>query len=194
MDTTLIPEDHPVTLTWNSTTVEEHTLTLTYAELRAEIDHLRDREGLPWHPDLARDLYLLEETWLGDHEDDGALAEFERTVTGHDLPPLPELPTFTVTVAGSERHDGEAGYTYALHAPDLERAKRLVLKHHIAENEEDIGIDGEACDPDVIVVEGPWDTFDGAPAWPADLPGRAWTDLRAERGLLERAYRMGKAR
>jgi len=188
------PDDRPVTLAWITATIERHERTVAFGTLRTYLDHARQRAGRPEHPDYARDLDLLKDTWLGVHESEILDYRHIRRITGHDLPPLPRLATFTVTVAGSERHDGEAGYTYALHAPDLETAKRLVLEYHIAEHEEDIGIDGEACDPDVIVVEGPWDTFDGAPCWPGNLPGRAWTDLREETDLLERAYRMGVVR
>jgi hypothetical protein len=70
----------------------------------------------------------------------------------------------------------------------------LVTEHLITTCEKDLDIDGEPCDPDVVVVEGPWETFDGAPAWPGNLPGRVWTDLRAETELLERPYRIGAVR
>jgi hypothetical protein len=188
------PNDRPVTLTWETAVIVRHERTVPFGTLRTYLDHARPRAGRPGHPDYARDLDLLKDTWLAVHETEFDDHRYVRRITGHNLPSPTALPTFTVTVAGSERHDGEAGYTYALHAPDLATAKRLVLEHHIAENEEDIGIDGEACDPDVIVVEGPWDTFDGAPRWPGDLPGRAWTDLRDDADLLERAHRMGAVR
>jgi len=45
------------------------------------------------------------------------------------------MPVFTVTVAGPERHDGEAPYTYVLHAADEPTARALVLAYHAASHE-----------------------------------------------------------
>jgi hypothetical protein len=189
------PDDRPVTLMWITAAIERHERTVPFGTLRTYLDHARARTGRTRHPDYTRDLDLLKDTWLGVHESEILDYRHIRRITGHDLPALPRLSTFTVTVAGSERHDGEAGYTYALHAPDLATAKQLVLERHIAEHEEDIDLfTGEPRVPDVIVVEGPWDTFEGAPTWPADLPGRAWADLRTDADLLERAYLLGAAR
>jgi hypothetical protein len=188
-------DDRPVTLAWITASIEHHEHTVPFGLLRTYLDHARERAGRSDHPDYTRDLDLLKDTWLGVHESEILDYRHIRRITRHDLPQLPSLRTFTVTVAGAERHDGEAGYRYTVHAPDLETAKHLVLEHHITAHEEDIdALTGAPRDPDVIVLEGPWDTFDGAPAWPADLPGREWADLREETGLLERVYRMGPAR
>ena len=40
-----------------------------------------------------------------------------------------------MTVAGPERHDGEAPYTYVVHAADEPTARALVLTYHAASNE-----------------------------------------------------------
>lgn len=188
------PDDRPVTLAWITATIERHERTVPFGTLRTYLDHARQRAGRPEHPDYARDLDLLKDTWLGVHESEILDYRHIRRITGHDLPPVPRLGVFTVTVIGEERTYGEPGSTYVVHAPDMDAAKALVTEHFITTCEKDIGIDREPCDPDVIVVESPWDTFDGAPAWPADLPGRAWTDLRDDTDLLERAHRMGAVR
>jgi len=98
--------------------------------------------------------------------------------------------TFTVTVAGPERHDGETGYTYVLTAPDETAARRLVMAYHAASHGlrlAEVRIDAEtgprlrtgfdpAQRPDVVYV--PAQSFPGPPTWPADERGRAWNDLR----------------
>jgi hypothetical protein len=196
MDSALLPDDHQVTLTWTTTAIDEHTRTFTLSELREAVGAARDKLGDPHHPDITEDLHLLSESWLADYEDDGgSLIEFTRQITEHTDIGLPLLPVFTVTIAGPERHDGEKPYTYVLHAPDLDAARTLALAHHIAEQE--LGLDwatGQQQEPDAIVVEGQWDTFPAAPSWPADLPGRAWNDLRDQQDLLQRAYAMAGAR
>jgi hypothetical protein len=104
---------------------------------------------------------------------------------------LLEPPVFTVTVAGPERHDGEAPYTYVLHAADEPTARALVLAYHAASNElrmTEFRIDTNngpvwrfgydpALRPDVVFV--PHQSFPGAPAWPDDTPGQAWHDIRS---------------
>lgn len=196
MDSALLPDDHPVTLTWTTTAIDEHTRTFTLGELREAVDAERDKLGDLHHPDITEDLYLLSESWLADYEDDGgSLIEFTRDITDNTDISLPALPVFTVTIAGPERHDGEKPYTYALHAPDLQAARALALEHHI--NEQELAVDwatGAPRDPDTLVIEGEWDTFEGAPTWPQDLPGNAWSDLREDADLLERAYRTAAAR
>ncbi|MBS2531953.1 hypothetical protein KGQ20_04135 [Catenulispora sp. NF23] len=99
-------------------------------------------------------------------------------------------PVFTVTVAGPERHDGEAPYTYVMHAADERTARALALAYHAASHELRIvgfridnrdgpvwrsGFD-PAIRPDVVHV--PRHSFPGAPAWPDDTPGQAWRDMR----------------
>lgn len=188
------PDDRPVTLTWITATIERHERTVPFGTLRTYLDHARERAGRTRQPDYTRDLDLLKDTWLGVHESEILDYRHIRRITGHDLPTLPRLSTFTVTVAGSTRHDGEAGCTYALHAPDRTTAKQLVLEHHIAKYGENIDLaTGEQRAPDVIVLESPEHTFDGAPTWPCDQRGRAWTDLRTDAALIERAYLLGAA-
>lgn len=99
-------------------------------------------------------------------------------------------PVFTVTVAGPERHDGEAPYTYVVHADDEPAARALVLAYHAASQElrmTEVRIDTDhgpvwhfgfdpAARPNVVHV--PRDCFPGAPAWPDDAPGQAWHDMR----------------
>jgi hypothetical protein len=67
---------------------------------------------------------------------------------------------FTVTVAGSERHDGEKPYTYVVNAKDGETAGKQVLEHHKKEN----------SDHDVLLVQ----VLPGAPVNAAYY----WNDLR----------------
>jgi hypothetical protein len=108
------------------------------------------------------------------------------------------LPVFTVTVAGPERHDGEAPYTYVLHAADEPSARALVLAYHAASQElrmAEVRIDTDhgpvwrfgydpALRPDVVFI--PRLSFSGAPPWPGDTPGQAWHDMRpaAERSKM----------
>ncbi|WP_194923170.1 DUF7715 family protein [Catenulispora pinisilvae] len=103
---------------------------------------------------------------------------------------LPEPPVFTVTVAGPERHDGEAPYTYVVHAADELTARALVLAYHAASHElrmAEFRIDTErgpvwrfgydpALRPDVVFV--PRHSFPNTPAWPDDTLGQAWHDMR----------------
>jgi hypothetical protein len=186
--TLLIPDDRPVTLTWHTTTVEEHCLTLTYGELREAITRKRDRDGRPHHPDLTGDLDLLEYSWLGDYEDDGSISEFTRTLDGHDLPPVPQLPVFTVSLDDSD-DERECPHTYVLCAADLETATTLAITYY-----KDT-YPAEYPDPDSApdVLTGTWWTFPGEPAWPRQMSGREWTDLRSDEQLLERAYRTAAA-
>jgi hypothetical protein len=92
-------------------------------------------------------------------------------------------PAFTVTVAGPERHDGAAPFTYVLNAPDLATAERTARVRHA----KDCGLAmdasiGDQQEPDVITSSGRYNTFDGPPPWPADLPARFWNDLRTPGG------------
>lgn len=59
---------------------------------------------------------------------------------------------WTVTVSGSERHDGEKPWTYCVSASSMDEAKSRVLAHHQQVQEDD----------DLIVVED--ECFPGAPA------------------------------
>ena len=185
-----LPEDRPVTLTWITATIERHERTMPFGTLRTYLDHARERAGRPHLPDYARDLDLLKDTWLGVHESEIRDYRHIRRITGHDLPPTPRPKVFTVSVDDAEpREDRECPHTYVLHAPDLETAGRLAIAHHAARP----SADNPPSGPPPGIIPGPWWTFPGAPGWPADLDGRTWTDLRADSGMLERAYRMAAA-
>ncbi|MDX6430128.1 MAG: serine/threonine-protein kinase RsbW [Streptosporangiaceae bacterium] len=96
--------------------------------------------------------------WTGDTQG--------RTITALFLGPdrTADMPTFTVTVAGSERHNREAPFTYCLEALSREEAIKAAMEYHLAE------LDEEAAD-DLIVVEG--ETYLGEPRG-----GYHWNDLR----------------
>jgi hypothetical protein len=197
MNTTLPTDRHPVTLTWRTTAIDEYSRTCTVGELREAVNAERDRLGDAKHPDIAEDLHLLCERWLADNEQEniGTRVSFTRVIAQHTDISLPELPVHTVSISGPERHDGEKPYTYVLRAADLDQARTLALAIHCAQVELDLDpATGVPKTPDVIVVEGEWDTFTGAPPWPQDLPGRAWNDLRGNEGLLKRAHRMAGVR
>ncbi|QNA75361.1 hypothetical protein C8250_028845 [Streptomyces sp. So13.3] len=71
------------------------------------------------------------------------------------------MAAYTVTVAGSERHDGEEPYTYVIAADCALDAVIRVLAHHRWQNEED----------DVIPVS----VFSGKPD---PNCGYFWNELR----------------
>lgn len=71
------------------------------------------------------------------------------------------MQDFTVTVAGSERHDGHKPYTYVVVAENYEDAAKKVTEHHRENNE----------DTDLVLVE----CFRGPPPIRS---GYAWNDLR----------------
>ncbi|HEV2633545.1 MAG TPA: hypothetical protein VGX23_00270 [Actinocrinis sp.] len=194
MTTNPLPDDHPVTMTWTTTTTEEYQHTFTLGELREAL-RSQPLTPAPLPLDISDELDALNDSWLADFEDEpGALIEFTRQITETTDISLPTLTVQTVTVAGPERHDGEKPYTYCLHATDLDAARALALAHHIEQNELTYDWEtGGTCDPDALVIEGAWETFTGAPTWPADLPGRAWNDLREDEQLLARAYRTAAA-
>lgn len=73
---------------------------------------------------------------------------------------LAKFKPFTVTVEGSERHDGEKPYTYVIDAVDGETAGKLVLELHMKENDDD----------DVNLLE----VLPGVPV----NAGYHWNDLR----------------
>jgi hypothetical protein len=176
------PAEHKrplVTLTWTTTTVQEYRATFPAAVLRQAVNAERERLHQPTDPDFQEDLDLLAESWLADHEPEmGGLLEFDREVTEHRTRPVPPMPAFTVTIEGPERHDGEKPFTYVLHAPHGKAARRVALEHHIRAQELDLDAEGQPTIPDARAVEGPAETFDGPPPWPAHTPGRAWNDLR----------------
>lgn len=94
------------------------------------------------------------------------------------------MRTFTVSVAGSERHWGEKPHTYVVCAISMGAAKQTALAFHhathlggvtaamVRQNPE-YGPDHDTC-----VITGPGYTFAGLPDWPADLAGREWNDCR----------------
>ena len=183
-------DDRPVTLTWITATIERHEHTVPFGLLRTYLDRARERAGRPHLPDYARDLDLLKDTWLGVHETEILDYRHIRRITGHDLPQILRMPVFTVSVDDAEpREDRKCPHTYVLHAPDLENAGRLAIAHHTARP----SVDNLPDCPPPEIIPGPWWTFPGTPGWPADLDGRTWTDLRADSGMLERAYRMAAA-
>lgn len=189
----LLPcDERPVTLTWTTTVTEEHRARVPFGELRAAIDSHRNLAGVPHHPDYAADLDLLTESWLGDYEQDGGSpVDFDRAITGHDLPELAHLSVFTVSLDDAEPGEArECPHTYVLHAPDLETASALAIAHHRESFPADYPPD--AAGPELL--DGPWWTFPGAPSWPADLTGRTWSDLRADAAVIERAHRIAAAR
>jgi hypothetical protein len=61
---------------------------------------------------------------------------------------LDGLYPFTVTIAGLERYDGEAPYTYVVDAPDALEATRVVFQHMKAELETD-DLEVKSCTPGV---------------------------------------------
>jgi hypothetical protein len=97
---------------------------------------------------------------------------------------------WTVTVAGSERHDGEKPWTYCVSASSMDDAKSRVLAHHQQIQEDD----------DLLIVED--ECFPGAP--PADVwyrwnylpdPGESGPDqVDRELGLRDRVTRWAERR
>ena len=88
-----------------------------------------------------------------------------------------ERRPFTVTVAGAERHDGEAPYVYVVEDHSRELAWGQALAWHIV-NQEDI-------DSYVVASE----SFDGVP--PEDFKGH-WNDLRPDAKRLARLESLTK--
>ncbi|GAA2209697.1 hypothetical protein GCM10009850_051560 [Nonomuraea monospora] len=77
------------------------------------------------------------------------------------------MKTFTVTVAGTERYDGEAPYTWVVEAPDVANAINKAMAYHAHSQDQrlsDLQID-------------PLHTFEGLP--PVEC-GYHWNDLRAQ--------------
>lgn len=75
------------------------------------------------------------------------------------------LKSFTVTIAGCERFDGEAPYTWVLEAPDVTAAIDAAMLYHSVTQEEDV--------KDLEL--DPLGTFEGEPS--PDC-GYSWNDLR----------------
>ncbi|MEU8400909.1 hypothetical protein AB0C28_37450 [Nonomuraea sp. NPDC048892] len=80
------------------------------------------------------------------------------------------LKAFTVTIAGSEREDGEEPYTWVVEASDMTSAISKATAYHARSQEERV------CDLELV----PRYTFEGVPC--ADC-GYHWNDLRTEEPL-----------
>ncbi len=76
------------------------------------------------------------------------------------------MRTFTVTIAGTERFDGEAPYTWVVEARDVASAMNKAMAYHA------LSQDQRLCDLEI----DPLRTFEGLP--PPDC-GYYWNDLRA---------------
>ncbi|MFJ5532424.1 hypothetical protein [Streptomyces sp. NPDC093261] len=74
-----------------------------------------------------------------------------------------DLQPYTVTIAGSERHDGEAPYTYVVNAPSGDAAWEYVARHHV-EEEQDLDVERVSVELGV----------------PGDGSGYHWNDLREQ--------------
>lgn len=191
-----IPEDQQITLTWSTREVIEYTHEFTYGWLRDAVNAERAREGQPpvAGPDISGELGYLEHSWLADYEDedDGGLGTFRRQIS--QIPAelrVPSLREFTVTLSGSEREDGEAPFTYVLYAQTLDDARALAVAFHVTDGTDlDTAVGWSQAAADIQIVDGPYDTFAGAPSWPADLPGRGWNDLRHNARLRTAAYHL----
>lgn len=92
-----------------------------------------------------------------------------------------ELPVFTVTVDDADGCECEppCAHTYVVHAVDQEAAQEMVISMHARTLAPPPGFaEADTVIANPSVIPGPGWTFPGAPSWPADLPGRTWTDLR----------------
>ncbi|MEV1004449.1 hypothetical protein [Nonomuraea sp. NPDC050202] len=78
------------------------------------------------------------------------------------------MKIFTVTVAGSERFDGEEPYTWVVEAPDVASAIDKAVAYHALSQDQRLS--------DLLI--DPLRTFEGLP--PAKC-GYHWNDLRAQR-------------
>ncbi|MGP3963507.1 hypothetical protein ACTWPT_46790 [Nonomuraea sp. 3N208] len=75
------------------------------------------------------------------------------------------MKTFTVTIAGTERFDGEAPYTWVVEAPDVMSAINKALAYHALSQEQRL------CDLEIDALH----TFEGLPPENCDY---RWNDLR----------------
>ncbi|KAB8191504.1 hypothetical protein FH608_030060 [Nonomuraea phyllanthi] len=75
------------------------------------------------------------------------------------------MKTFTVTIAGPERHDGEAPYTWVVEATDMASAMNKALAYHA------LSQDQRLWDLEIV----PLHTFEGPPP---ENCGYYWNDLR----------------
>ncbi|MEU4232017.1 hypothetical protein AB0F17_47660 [Nonomuraea sp. NPDC026600] len=75
------------------------------------------------------------------------------------------MKTFTVTIAGTERFDGEAPYTWVVEATDVTSAMNKALAHHALSQEQCL------CDLEI----DPLHTFEGLPPENCEY---YWNDLR----------------
>lgn len=75
------------------------------------------------------------------------------------------MKNFTVTIAGTERFDGEAPYTWVVKASDVKSATNKALANHALSQEQRL------CDLEI----DPLHTFEGLPP---ENCGYHWNDLR----------------
>ncbi|TDE58146.1 hypothetical protein E1295_05920 [Nonomuraea mesophila] len=90
------------------------------------------------------------------------------------------MKTFTVTIAGNERFDGEAPYTWVVTAPDMATAVNRALAHHA------LSLTQHLCDLEI----DPLHTFEGPP--PDDCTYH-WNDLRTATPSQPLATTLSKA-
>ncbi|WP_433435101.1 hypothetical protein [Nonomuraea sp. CA-141351] len=76
------------------------------------------------------------------------------------------IKIFTVTIAGPERFDGEAPYTWVVEAPDVTSAMNKAVAYHALSQDEQV------CDLEI----DPLHTFEGLPP---ENCGYHWNDLRS---------------
>jgi hypothetical protein len=81
---------------------------------------------------------------------------------GHEEPE--DMKTFTVTIAGTERFDGEAPYTWVVEAPDVASAMNKALAYHA------LSQDQQLCDLEI----DPLHTFEGPPLKTAPTTGTTY--------------------
>ncbi|GAA1638085.1 hypothetical protein GCM10009733_039010 [Nonomuraea maheshkhaliensis] len=96
---------------------------------------------------------------------DGLDATRDKAASG-----VKRLKAFTVTIAGSEREDGEEPYTWVVEASDITSAISKATDHHARSQEERV------CDLELV----PRHTFEGVPC--ANC-GYHWNDLRTRESL-----------
>jgi hypothetical protein len=102
---------------------------------------------------------------------DGTVADLfhNSPVYGHHVDDqMGEKRDWTVTIAGSERHDGEAPYTYVVSAESQQQAWSVALSTHIRREES----------VDCFIV--PAESHEGVPA---EDCGYGWNDLRSQAGF-----------
>jgi hypothetical protein len=72
------------------------------------------------------------------------------------------MPTYTITVCGVERLDGEAPYVYVVHAPSYEKATWAAISAHTHYEANDVGVDLNSVSYDGPHVVAPL-SYEGLP-------------------------------